>query len=94
MKNAWKTINKLSGKFHSRPNEMRAMETTEGRLTDSQDIAEFMYGYYANGLKRLCDQARANLCTSVSFRSALNGSQEVRIPLGLQDTRNKKWHDS
>ena len=68
MKNTWKTINKLLGNFHSRE-EVRAMETTEGRLTDSQHIAEFLCGYFANEGKRLCDQARANLRTSVSFGS-------------------------
>ena len=54
MKNTWKTINKLLGNFHNRE-EVRAMETTEGRLTDSQQIAEFLCDYFANEGKRLCD---------------------------------------
>ena len=54
MKNTWKTINKLLGNFHSRE-EVRAMETTEGRLTDSQQIAEFLCDFFANEGKRLCD---------------------------------------
>ena len=68
MKNTWKTINKLLGNFHSRE-EVRAMETTEGRLTDSQHIAEFLRDYFANEGQRLCDQVRASLRTSVSFGS-------------------------
>ena len=45
------------------------METTEGRLTDSQHIAEFLCDYFENEGKALCDKARANLRTSVSFGS-------------------------
>ena len=70
MKNSWKTINKLLGNFPCRE-EVRAMETTEGRLTDSQHIAEFLCDYFANEGKRLCDQARASLRTSVSFGSVI-----------------------
>ena len=70
MKNTWKTINKLLGKFHSKE-EVRVMETTGGRLTDSQDISEFLCGYFANEGKRLCDQARAKLHTSASFGSVV-----------------------
>ncbi|XP_065574942.1 uncharacterized protein LOC136036568 [Artemia franciscana] len=66
IKNAWKTINKLLGNFHSKE-EVRALETTEGRLTDYQQEAEFMCGYFANEGKRLSNQARADLRTSVSF---------------------------
>ena len=44
MKNTWKTVNKLLGNFHSRE-EMRALETTEGRLSDSQHIVKFLCGY-------------------------------------------------
>ena len=51
MKNTWKTINKLLGNFHSRE-EARAMETTEGHLTDSQHIAEFLCDYFANEGKK------------------------------------------
>ena len=45
------------------------METTEGRLSDSQHRAEFPCDYFANEGKRLCDQVRANLRTSISFGS-------------------------
>ena len=45
------------------------METTGGRLTDSQHIAEFLCDYFVNEGKRPCDQARAKLCTSSSFGS-------------------------
>jgi hypothetical protein len=56
MKNTWKTINNLLGQFHSNE-DMRAMETTGGRLTDSQHTAEFLCGYFANKGKRLSNQA-------------------------------------
>ena len=63
MKNTWKTINKLVGNFHSRE-EARAMETTEGRRTESRHIAEFLCDYFANEGNRLCDQAWASLFVS------------------------------
>ena len=47
MKNTWRTINKLMDNFHSRE-EVSAMETTVGLHTDSQHIAEFQCGYFAN----------------------------------------------
>ena len=47
MKNTRKTINILLGNFHIKE-EVRAMETTEGPLADSRQIAEFLCNYFAN----------------------------------------------
>ncbi|KAK2719006.1 hypothetical protein QYM36_006131 [Artemia franciscana] len=70
-------------KYAQSREEVRAMETTEGRLTDSQHIAEFLCDYFGNEGQRLCDQVRASLRTSRLVREI---AQDFKTDLRFQSS--------